>query len=111
MGFCYPGRGKSGDLPPRPECSERWMEPVLARLPHIELKILIGAYAQDYFLKKPYKTLTETVKNWKDFSPKVLPLPHPPPRNNIWLKKKSVVHAGALASTEDSRLKGPGGPR
>lgn len=87
MGFCYPGKGKSGDLPPRPECSAKWMQPILDRLKSIELKILVGAYSQNYFLKDRPENLTDTVKNWKSYAPEIFPLPHPSPRNNIWLKK------------------------
>ena len=88
MGFCYPGRGKSGDLPPRPECSATWMEPILKILKKRELTILIGKYAQHYFLKDRKKlTLTDTVKTWELYLPKFVVLPHPSPRNNIWLKK------------------------
>ena len=87
MGVCYPGKGKSGDLPPRPECSAKWMEPILNRLDNIELQILIGAYSQSYFLKTKSGDLTETVKDWKSFAPEKFPLPHPSPRNNIWLSK------------------------
>lgn len=87
MGFCYPGKGKSGDLPPRPECSAKWMQPILQKLEKIELTILIGSYSQNYFLKTETGDLTSTVKNWKNYSPKYFPLPHPSPRNNIWLAK------------------------
>ncbi|MGO1247649.1 MAG: uracil-DNA glycosylase family protein [Oceanisphaera sp.] len=87
MGFCYPGRGKSGDLPPRPECAPTWHEPLLAVLPNIELTLLIGQYAQRHYLGKQYKTLTDTVRHWQDFAPTHLPLPHPSPRNRHWLSK------------------------
>ncbi|MEZ8722326.1 uracil-DNA glycosylase family protein [Vibrio pomeroyi] len=88
MGFCYPGKGKSGDLPPRPECAELWHQKVLQSLPNIQMTLLIGQYAQNYYLKeRTTKTLTETVKNWQAWAPEFLPLPHPSPRNNIWLKK------------------------
>lgn len=97
MGFCYPGKGKSGDLPPRKECAPQWHQALLAQLPNIEMTLLIGQYAQDYYLgnsnrnnsnlgDKP-KTLTETVKNWQQWAPSYVPIPHPSPRNNIWLKK------------------------
>jgi uracil-DNA glycosylase len=93
MGFCYPGTGKSGDLPPRPECAATWHEEILQQLPNLELILAIGQYAQAYYLPEKKKTLTETVKNWqqylKESDPAVLPLPHPSPRNNIWLKKNS----------------------
>lgn len=88
MGFCYPGTGKSGDLPPRPECRATWHNPLFDLMPQIELKIIIGAYALDYHLgQRQSKTLTETVKRWREFMPDFLPLPHPSPRNNIWLKR------------------------
>ena len=89
MGFCYPGKGKSGDLPPRAECSELWMQKILKVLPNIKLKLLIGKYSQNYFLEDAPKTLTETVRAWRSYKPKILPLPHPSPRNNIWLKKNT----------------------
>ncbi|MGO2497643.1 MAG: uracil-DNA glycosylase family protein [Vibrio litoralis] len=87
MGFCYPGKGKSGDLPPRKECAPQWHEQLLEQLPNIELILLIGQYAQDYYLANKPKTLTETVQAWQQYQPKYLPLPHPSPRNNIWIKK------------------------
>ena len=88
MGFCYPGKGISGDLPPRPECAPLWHGLVLKKLPNLELILLIGAYAQKYYLGKNCKrTLTETVKSYREYLPRFLPLPHPSPRNNIWLKK------------------------
>ncbi len=87
MGFCYPGTGKSGDLAPRPECAEHWRKQLLAQLPNIELTLLIGQYAQSWHLSEQRKkTLTETVKAWQQYWPKYLPLPHPSPRNNRWLK-------------------------
>ena len=87
MGFCYPGRGKSGDLPPRPECAPTWHQQLLEQLPNIELTLLIGQYAQRYYLKKRYRTLTETVYHWLDVGPALFPLPHPSPRNRYWLSK------------------------
>lgn len=88
MGFCYPGRGKSGDLPPRPECAPQWHELLFNKMPNVELLILIGMYAQKYYLmRNAKKTLTETVANYKDYLPKHFPLPHPSPRNGFWLTK------------------------
>ncbi len=88
MGFCYPGTGKSGDLPPRPECAQTWRKPLLAALPDLELTLVIGQYAHSYhFAEERKKTLTETVKNWRSFWPSRVPLPHPSPRNLRWLKK------------------------
>lgn len=86
MGFCYPGRGKGGDLPPRRECAEHWHEPIMASLPNIELTLLIGSYAQTYYLEGRYKTLGERVKGWRRFAPSRLPLVHPSPRNYRWLR-------------------------
>lgn len=87
MGFCYPGRGQSGDLPPRKECAPLWHETLLKHLPNIELTLLIGQYAQNRYLSNKPKTLTETVQNWQAWLPDYLPLPHPSPRNTLWLRK------------------------
>lgn len=89
MGFCYPGRGKSGDLPPRPECAPQWHKSLFNELQNVELVILIGMYAQNYYLRNndARKTLTETVRNYKSYLPTYLPLPHPSPRNRFWLAK------------------------
>jgi uracil-DNA glycosylase len=88
MGFCYPGTGKSGDLPPRPECAPLWHTKILAQMKAVQLTILIGQYAQDYYLKNNTKeTLTATVKHFSHYLPDYLPLPHPSPRNNIWMAK------------------------
>ena len=87
MGFCYPGSGKSGDLPPRPECALHWRIRLLEQLSNIQLTLLIGQYAHRWHLANNRKeNLTETVKAWKEYWPNVLPLPHPSPRNNRWLK-------------------------
>ena len=87
MAFCYPGTGKSGDLPPRPECEPAWRQQLLDHLENIELTLVIGQYAQKSHLPNAKKNLTETVRAWKDYGKSVIPLPHPSPRNNIWLKK------------------------
>ncbi|MCG8309615.1 MAG: uracil-DNA glycosylase family protein [Cytophagales bacterium] len=90
MGFCYPGKGKSGDLPPRKECAPLWHSRLFEHAGKIRLTLLIGAYAQDYYLgAEKKKTLTETVRNYRNYLPEFLPLPHPSPRNNIWLRKNS----------------------
>lgn len=86
MGFCYPGRGKSGDLPPRRECSELWHERILDALPKIELTLLIGSYAQSHYLEGRYRSLRERVQDWRHFAPVAIPLVHPSPRNRRWLK-------------------------
>lgn len=88
MGFCYPGRGKGGDLPPRRECADLWLDRLLARLPHIELTLLIGLYAQRHFLSAQRKSsLTETVKAWREYAPRFIPLPHPSARNTPWFQR------------------------
>ena len=88
MGFCYPGKGKAGDLPPRPECAPLWHEKVLKSLPNIRLTLLIGQYAQQHYLEdNAAENLTETVRAFRNHLPRYLPLPHPSPRNRFWLVK------------------------
>ncbi len=87
MGFCYPGTGRGGDLPPRPECAALWRRKLLAQLPAVELTLLIGNYAQSWHLPETKgQTVTQTVKGWREHLPAALPLPHPSPRNNRWLR-------------------------
>ena len=87
MDFYYPGKGKSGDLPPRKGFAEKWHPPILANLPNIELTILIGQYAQKYYLPDNKLNVTETVRHYREFAPQFLPLVHPSPRNQIWQAK------------------------
>jgi len=97
MGFCFPGLDdKGGDLPPRKECAPLWQDRLFALLPHIELLVLVGQYAQKWHLgpeRKP--NLTETVRAWQEFAmdqeraPPAIPLPHPSWRNNAWLKRNA----------------------
>ena len=87
MGFCYPGTGKSGDLPPRTECAPEWREKLLAHLPRLEITLVIGQYAQAYHLAEAKSSVTEIVKAWRKHWPVFVPLPHPSPRNNIWLSR------------------------
>lgn len=97
MGFCYPGKGKSGDLPPRPECAPLWHQPLLQSMPQVKLILLIGQYAQQHYLADALKpTLTENVKKFKAFLPTYLPLVHPSPRNRIWQKKNPWFEAEVL---------------
>lgn len=106
MGFCYPGKGKSGDLPPRPECAPQWHDQIFEQLPSIKLWILIGSYAQAYYLKKQKKrTLTETVKNYQEYQPKFIVLPHPSPRNNIWMAKNEWFAEEVLPVVEEEVAK------
>lgn len=89
MGFCYPGRdGKGGDKPPSPDCAPAWHPPLLDALPHIALTLLVGSYAQKHYLGGGRKkTMTETVRAWRDYAPRFLVLPHPSWRNTGWLKR------------------------
>lgn len=87
MGFCYPGKGASGDLPPRPECAEAWRAQLMQRLEAVELTVVIGRYAQAYHLPANGRSVTGHVQAWKEYWPKVVPLPHPSPRNNGWLAR------------------------
>lgn len=88
MGFCYPGKGKSGDMPPRPECAPLWHQKIFSQMNEIKLILLIGQYSLKYYLGSSKKrNLTETVKNYKTYLPKFFPLPHPSPRNRYWLSK------------------------
>src|ERR1041385_4490386 len=86
MGFCYPGTGPTGDLPPRPECAPAWRAPLLAALPSVKLTLVLGQYAQAYHLKDGAASVTDAVKDWRRHWPAVLPLPHRSPRNQRWLK-------------------------
>lgn len=87
MGFCYPGTGRHGDLPPRPECAASWREGLLQRLPELQLTLVIGRYAMDWHMPENKGTLTECVRQWRKYWPTQVALPHPSPRNNIWLRR------------------------
>lgn len=93
MGFCFPGTGRSGDLPPRPECADTWRSALLAQLTGVELTLVIGQYAQAWHLPDKPRTLTETVKAWRRWAPSIIPLPHPSPRNNLWLRRNPWFEA------------------
>ena len=88
MGFCFPGSGKSGDKPPRPECAPAWRESVLEQLVEVRLTLVLGRYAQAYHLDAA-RGVTETVAEWREYWPEKLPLPHPSPRNQAWFKKNA----------------------
>jgi uracil-DNA glycosylase len=97
MGFCYPGTGTSGDLPPRPECAPQWRQRILSAMPNIELTLVIGQYAQAWHLVGAGTAgVADTVQGWRDHWPAVLPLPHPSPRNNIWLKRHTWFAADVV---------------
>ncbi len=102
MGFCYPGTGRGGDLPPRPECAPAWRQRVLAALPAVELTLVIGRFAQAWHLgARRSATLTETVADWRAFWPAIVPLPHPSPRNADWLRRNPFFAAELLPLLRD----------
>jgi len=87
-GLCYPGTGPGGDLPPRPECAPYWHPRLVPMLPNLQIALLVGNYAQSYYLGSGRRrTLTETVRAWRDYLPHFLPMPHPSPRNQMWLRR------------------------
>ena len=96
MGFCFPGSGRSGDFPPRRECAATWRQPLLAELKHIELTLVIGQYAQAYHLAGQYPSVTAAVSAWRDHWPLVVPMPHPSPSNQSWLKRNPWFEAELL---------------
>lgn len=87
MGLCYPGKGASGDLPPRPECAAHWRAPLLRLLRRLQLTLVIGQYAGAYHLPDERDGVTAAVRNWRRYWPAVVPLPHPSPTNNRWLAR------------------------
>ncbi|MGI9294585.1 MAG: uracil-DNA glycosylase family protein [Pseudomonadales bacterium] len=112
MGFCYPGKGKSGDLPPQSICAPTWHDKLLAQMPNIELTLLVGQYAQQRYLPETAAmTLTERVKNWRSYAA-IMPLPHPSPRNQPWLKKHAWFEAELVPELQirvRQLLQAPGG--
>jgi uracil-DNA glycosylase len=87
MSFCFPGSGKSGDLAPRKECASAWRAEILKYLSQLEITLVIGRYAQMYHMDSGASSVTDVVKNWRRDWPKMVPLPHPSPRNNRWLRR------------------------
>jgi len=97
MGFCYPGKASGGDKPPRKECAPEWHDRILAILPEDRLTLLVGTYAQAYYLPQTKKqSLTETVRQFESFLPRALPLPHPAWRSRIWMQKNPWFAATIL---------------
>jgi len=101
MGFCFPGSGRSGDLPPRPECAPAWRKLLLARLRHVELTLVLGRYALAYHFDQANVPLTELVKSWRAYWPSAVPLPHPSPRNNLWLRRNPWFEVELLQSLRE----------
>ena len=87
MGFCFPGTGRSGDLPPRSECAPAWRAAMMSQLKNLRLTLVIGQYAQAYHLPNEAASVTGAVQAWQKNWPHTVPLPHPSPRNNLWLKR------------------------
>ena len=87
MGFCFPGTGKAGDLPPRPECAPAWREKLLRQLKNLQLTLVIGQYALAWHLPDAGESVTSAVQSWREHWPDTVPLPHPSPRNNMWLRR------------------------
>ena len=105
MGYCYPGRGNGGDMPPRPECATLWLDQLLAQLPRIELTLLIGQHAQRHFLGRRRKqSLAATVRAWREYTPRYMPLPHPSPRNQPWFTQHPWFE-GRLVPVLRARIK------
>ena len=103
MGFCYPGKGKSGDLPPRPECAPLWHSRIMALLPLKRLTLLVGTYAQQAYLKLPKgATLTDTVRAFDGHGPDFFPLPHPAWRSMIWMKRNPWFEQDVLPALRSS---------
>lgn len=102
MGFCYPGTGRGGDLPPRPACAAAWRSPILAQLPAVELTLLLGRYALAWHLpSEARRPLTQVVRRWREFWPALLPLPHPSPRNQRWLRANPYFEAEILPAVRE----------
>ena len=100
MAFCFPGNGKSGDLPPRPECAPAWRQQLLGHLGHLEITLVLGQYAQAYHFDKTTSSLTQRVQAWRTYWPNMVPLPHPSPRNNLWLRRNPWFEAELLPSLQ-----------
>lgn len=97
MDFYYPGKGKSGDLPPRKAFAPKWHPRILARMPAVRLTVLIGKYAQEHYLAdRVARNLTETVRSWRDFLPDFFPIVHPSPLNFRWQAKNPWFSSEAV---------------
>jgi len=103
MGLCYPGKGKTGDLPPRRECAGTWHASILKHLLNVHLTLVVGRFAQHYYLPQSKRsTLTDTIRCWRSFRPEIIPLPHPSPRNTLWLRRNPWFAEEVLPSLRQS---------
>jgi len=98
MGFCFPGTSNSADMPPRLECAAVWHRQLMAQLCHLEITLALGRYAQAHYFGETNLSLTERVKSWRTYWPHLMPLPHPSPRNNLWIRRNSWFEIELLPS-------------
>lgn len=106
MGFCYPGKGKNGDLPPRPECRPKWHDRILSHLPEDRLTLLVGSYAQvQYLPKSKRQSLTERVRNFASFGDSIFPLPHPSWRSTMWMRRNPWFEMDVLPRLKEAVAK------
>ncbi len=102
MGFCYPGKASGGDAPPRKECAPQWHDAILDLLPPNHLTLLVGAYAQAYYLPATKRlSMTERVRRFADFAPFV-PLPHPAWRSRLWMGKNPWFEKDVLPDLQSA---------
>ena len=102
LGFCYPGKGKTGDKPPRKECAPLWHKKIMQDFKNVKLKILIGGYSQNYYLPKFKKqNLTDKVQNYQQYLPEFFVLPHPSPRNRFWMQKNPWFEKGVIPELQE----------
>lgn len=108
-GFCYPGKGNGGDLPPRPECAPLWHEVLRAHMPQVRLTLLVGQYAQKLYLPRGFAAnLTEAVHRWRDAPAGLFPLPHPAWRSRLWMAKHPWFEAEVLPALRERARKAIG---
>lgn len=101
MGFCYPGKGNGGDLPPRPECAKRWRNELLGRLNNVQLTLLVGAHAANWHMNKPKATLGNLVERWQSRWPDTVVLPHPSPRNTYWINQRPWIEDTIVPAVQE----------
>ncbi|MEI6203675.1 MAG: uracil-DNA glycosylase family protein [Enhydrobacter sp.] len=110
MGFCYPGTGTSGDLPPRPECAPLWHQRVLAALKAAQLTLLVGSYAQAGYLARK-QSMTDAVKGFAGHGAGIFPLPHPSWRSGIWMKRNPWFESDVLPALRTAVRNALGGKK